>query len=225
MTDLAIDEARQLEAEFLSGLERAQAAYERIVAARAWTALGYDSFTAWWAGRVQPLMRALSMRPTREIAADVVERVRQEEASLPPVQRRTQRELGEMVGESDRTEYMRQTRSRQANRFAQADLESVVSDVVDGELAAQEQRRTDRQALDDLAEELGLESDDQAEAEADARTALLYPLFDAIHTMATMPPAEVVASNVLPYQRYRLDELWAALAWLRQFGETWKEMQ
>jgi hypothetical protein len=46
-------------------------------------------------------MRALSMRPTREITASVVEQVRQEEAELPPAQRRTQRELAEMAGASE----------------------------------------------------------------------------------------------------------------------------
>jgi hypothetical protein len=90
--------AEELEKAFLAGLEDAQAAYEQIVETQAWTDLGFDTFAAWWEERVRPTMRALSMRPTREIAAAVIEQVREEEADLPPAQRRTQRELAEMVG-------------------------------------------------------------------------------------------------------------------------------
>jgi hypothetical protein len=99
MTSL-VQRARQLEEAFLGGLEDAQTAYEEIVATQAWTELGYDSFAEWWTDRVTPTMRALSMRPTREIAASVVQQVRAEEAELPPAQRRTQRELAEMAGVS-----------------------------------------------------------------------------------------------------------------------------
>jgi hypothetical protein len=97
MTSL-VQRARQLEEAFLGGLEDAQTAYEEIVATQAWTELGYDTFAEWWTDRVTPTMRALSMRPTKEIAASVVEQVRQEEAELPPAQRRRERELAEMVG-------------------------------------------------------------------------------------------------------------------------------
>lgn len=96
MTD--IQEARRREESFIGNLSGAQDDYVWIVSNRAWTALGWDSFADWWVARIQPVMRALSMRPTREIAAAVVEQVRQEEAGLPPAQRRTQRELAEMVG-------------------------------------------------------------------------------------------------------------------------------
>lgn len=95
---LTAEQAESLEDAFLGGLDEAQHAYERIVEHEAWTLLGFETFTAWWADRVQPMMRALSMRPTREIAAAVVERVREEEAELPAAQRRTQRELANMVG-------------------------------------------------------------------------------------------------------------------------------
>jgi hypothetical protein len=95
--------AQELEKAFLAGLEDAQAAYEQIVETQAWTELGFDTFAGWWDQRVQPTMRALSMRPTREIAAAVIEQVRQEEADLPPVQRRTQQELADMVGVDRRT--------------------------------------------------------------------------------------------------------------------------
>lgn len=93
-----IQEARRREESFIGNLSGAQDDYEWLVANRAWTALGWDSFADWWVSRIQPTMRALSMRPTREIAAAVVEQVRQEEADLPPAQRRRERELAEMVG-------------------------------------------------------------------------------------------------------------------------------
>lgn len=93
-----IQEARRREESFIGNLSGAQDDYEWIVANRAWTALGWDSFAGWWDDRVRPIMRALSMRPTREIAAAGIEQVRQEEADLPPAQRRTQRELAEMFG-------------------------------------------------------------------------------------------------------------------------------
>lgn len=97
------DEARQHESAFLENLAGAQDHYEWIVERRAWTDLGFDTFAGWWEGRIQPVMRALSMRPTREIAAKVIEQVRTEEAELPPAQRHTQKQLGEMVGLDRRT--------------------------------------------------------------------------------------------------------------------------
>lgn len=97
------DEAGRLEEEFLNGLDQAQDAFVRIMETNAWAALGYDSFAAWWEQRVVPVMRALSMRPTREIVDRVLEQVRQEEVALPPAQRRTQHELAELAGTSEWT--------------------------------------------------------------------------------------------------------------------------
>jgi hypothetical protein len=115
--------AADLERRFLAGLDDAQTAYEQIVATEAWLELGHDSFSAWWDSAVRPTMRALSMRPTREIAAAVVERVQQEEAELPPVQRRTQRELGEMVGITQK----RPSRSSYESNDSEPDLDERVA--------------------------------------------------------------------------------------------------
>lgn len=126
MTALATrSEAQLLEEAFLGGLEDMQNAYERIVETEAWLSLGFDSFAGWWQQRVMPTMRALSMRPTREIAAAVVEKVREEEADLPPAQRRTQRELADMVG-MDRSSLANRDGSRSAPRAEsrQPDLET-----------------------------------------------------------------------------------------------------
>lgn len=121
-TALTAEQAESLEAAFLGGLEEAQVAYERIVEHEAWTILGFETFTAWWGDRVQPMMRALSMRPTREIAAAVVEQVREEEAALPSAQRRTQRELAEMAGVDQKT-ISNWTRSTHEETSSDLDLE------------------------------------------------------------------------------------------------------
>ncbi|HEY1394993.1 hypothetical protein [Roseateles sp.] len=91
-------EAKALEEKFLLGIGDAQSAYEQIVEQQAWTPLGFDSLGDWWDARVRPVMTALSMKPTREIAAAVIEQVRTEEAALPATWRRTQAQLAEMVG-------------------------------------------------------------------------------------------------------------------------------
>lgn len=98
-----VEEARRLEAAFLAGLNNAQDAYEPFVAIEGWKELGFDHFAEWWTDRVVPLMRALSMRPTRAISQAVIDQVREEEAALPPAQRRTQRELAELAGTSEWT--------------------------------------------------------------------------------------------------------------------------
>lgn len=132
--------AEELEEAFLAGLEDAQAAYEQIVETRAWTELGFDTFAGWWDNRVQPTMRALSMRPTREITAAVVEQVRQEEAALPPAQRRTQQEIAEMVGVSEATVgRLAGSRSPGATSDAGTDLEPKPAPIVDAVAAAIEE--------------------------------------------------------------------------------------
>lgn len=121
---LTTEDAESLEAAFLGGLEEAQFAYERIVEHEAWALLGFERFADWWDERVTPSMRALSMRPTREIAAAVVEQVRKEEAELPPAQRRTQRELAAMVGVERSSLASRDgSRSVQREESPQPDLE------------------------------------------------------------------------------------------------------
>jgi hypothetical protein len=94
----AVKEAIRREHSFLSNLAGAQDDYEWIVEREAWTDLGHDTFADWWEARVQPTMRALSMRPTRALADKVVEKVRADEAGLPPAQRRTNQELADLAG-------------------------------------------------------------------------------------------------------------------------------
>lgn len=168
---ISVKDAKKLEDSFLGGLNEAQDAYEQIVKTQAWTVLGYDTFTDWWTDRVTPAMRALSMRPTREIAAAVVEQVRTEEAELPSVQRRTQRELAEMVGESPDAERKRQARSRQADMSAEDDLDSIADPLPD---AAKEwignrivQKRQPIEPADpDVREQAAREREEQSTREA-----------------------------------------------------------
>lgn len=124
MTDR--EDAARHEESFLGNLAGAQDEYDWLVENEAWSALGWDSFGNWWEGRVRPVMRALSMRPTREIAAKVVEQVRAEERALPPAQRRTQRELAAMVG-VDRSGFANRDGSRSVPRenAPRPDLEAI----------------------------------------------------------------------------------------------------
>lgn len=101
LVTVTADEAGRLEEEFLNGLDQAQDAFVQIMETNAWAALGHDSFAAWWEQRVVPVMRALALRPSREIADRVLEQVRQEEASLPAAQRRRGSELADLVGTSE----------------------------------------------------------------------------------------------------------------------------
>lgn len=126
MSDVTQAEAHDLEAAFLGGLDQAQDAYERIMATQAWTQLGHDSYADWWRVRVVPTMRALSMKPTREIAAAGIEQVRREDEERPAAQRHTQREIGDMFGVSDESVARAiGARSPQATNVAPPDLGSV----------------------------------------------------------------------------------------------------
>ncbi len=129
---IAEAEALELEEAFLSGLNDAQDAYERIVAEEAWTALGHETFADWWGQRVQPTMRALRLRPTPELAAAVVGQVRKEEAELPPLQRRTHKELADLAGTSEWTARGRQDH-RERRTAAESDLEVPVPDMPKGQ--------------------------------------------------------------------------------------------
>lgn len=91
-------EASRREASFLTNLTAAQDDFDWIVANEAWAKLGHETFAGWWEARVQPIMRGLSMRPSRELALEAAEIIRGEEAHLPPSQRRRERELAETVG-------------------------------------------------------------------------------------------------------------------------------
>ncbi len=152
MTVISREEAERLERSFISNLGAAQDVYERIVEHQAWQVLGYDTFSAWWEAKVRPLMRALALRPTRELAAAVVDQVRAEEAALPPLQRRTQQELAELAGVHRDTVAGRKRRDRSEAELPPGD--DLGEPLTDAEKAKFRERETTIRAgldrLDDL---------------------------------------------------------------------------
>jgi len=122
-------EASFREASFLRNLNSAREDLEWIEVHQAWIALGHDSFAGWWLDRVQPVMDALAVRPTPELARRVMDRVSEEEKALPPAQRRTKAELAALVGTSEWTARGRQDQ-RERRTAAVTDLENPPTDPV-----------------------------------------------------------------------------------------------
>lgn len=122
-------EAQSREASFLANLSRAQNDFEWIVEHQAWTLLGHDSLAEWWAAKVAPVMSALSMRLTPEMATKVIEKVKAAEAHLPASQRHSARDLAALVGTSDWTARGRQDRDKRRDAD-HPDLENPVVDPV-----------------------------------------------------------------------------------------------
>jgi hypothetical protein len=95
--------AKQHEASFLRHITTAKEHYDWIVDNEAWIQLGHATYTDWYLAKVQPILLALGARPTPELAGDIFNRVRDDEAELAPSQRRTQQEMAELTGLSRRT--------------------------------------------------------------------------------------------------------------------------
>src|SRR5258706_16211402 len=89
-------EAQKREQSFLNNLAAAQEDFEWIIDHSAWLTLGYDSFAEWWRIRIVPVMKALQMKPTRDIVEMGVHQVQKDDLLLPKSQRHFQREIGEM---------------------------------------------------------------------------------------------------------------------------------
>lgn len=207
---LTAEQARGLEARFLTGLEDAQFAYERIVASQAWLTLGFDSFAAWWDERIRPAMHALSMRPTKEIAAAVVEQVRAEEAELPPAWRRTQQELADMVGVGEATVgRLAGTRSSVASSDAGRDLDEPpvamparqdVADAILDQIDRRQIAQPERPRPIPLTVEELRESERRA-AIANLRSVLTYLVSTAI------APTELARDYAVALDEFKQDDL------------------
>lgn len=91
-------EAARHEQFFLGSMASAREHFDWIVSNSAWLLLGFQTFADWWEVRVAPLAAGLGMRPTREIARTVIDMVAEEQKALPKEQRRTQRQIAEIVG-------------------------------------------------------------------------------------------------------------------------------
>lgn len=143
MIDFA--EARKREQSFLDRMSGAQGDYEWLIENEAWTVLGHDSFADWWSARVVPVMRALSMRPTREITAKGIEQVKKEDAALPKTWRHTQQDIGEMF-DVPKSTVGNQTRSLPDPNGPRVDL---------GAPRPQRPGRPTRRSLPDQARDVG----------------------------------------------------------------------
>lgn len=95
--------AKQHEASFLKHITTAKEHYDWIVDNEAWVQLGHETYTAWFVAKVQPLLAALGARPTPELANDIIDHVREDEADLPAAQRRTQQEVADLAGVNRKT--------------------------------------------------------------------------------------------------------------------------
>lgn len=127
-------EARRHEASFLRSMAQAKEDFDWILANEAWAQLGFSTFADWWDERVAPLAASLGMRPTREIAKTVIEKVVEDQKDLPKAQQRSQREIAAMVGVSQKSV----SRSLTESNDSTADLGQAAADPVDAMHAALE---------------------------------------------------------------------------------------
>lgn len=127
-------QARSHEASFLRHMSQAREDFDWIVANEAWVHLGHETFADWWDVRVTPIAASLGMRPTREIAKTVIEKVFEDQKDLPKAQQRSQREIAAMVGVSQKSV----SRSLTESNDSTADLGEAATDPVDAMHAALE---------------------------------------------------------------------------------------
>lgn len=99
----AAQEASKYEARFLKNLTNARDDFEWIKANEAWKTLGHESFTSWWETRVAPIMSALSMRPSRAVASEVVDRALADDAAVPEDRRRGTGKIAQLAGVDRKT--------------------------------------------------------------------------------------------------------------------------
>ena len=102
-TPYAAQEASKYEARFLKNLTNARDDFEWIKANEAWKTLGHESFTSWWETRVAPIMSALSMRPSRAVASEVVDRALADDAAAPEEKRRGTGKIAQLAGVDRKT--------------------------------------------------------------------------------------------------------------------------
>jgi hypothetical protein len=115
-------EAGRRERKLLEHYSGAQADLQWIVDNNAWTQLGFDTFTAWYAERVAPEVRRAGLRPTQEFALYVLEQVQADNAILPKQQKLIQREMADLVGVPASTLRRLASRSLPAPNGAGGDL-------------------------------------------------------------------------------------------------------
>lgn len=145
--DPEVEEARQLEFEFLRAIDKAQVAFEKILITKAWKKLGFDTFARWWKVRVVPTMHALHLKPVDDIRDAGIKQVLTEDAELPPAQRHTRKEIGEMFGCSEATVGRRAgTRSTGASTDAGSDLVTRIDEEIQAVVGESHNRAVTRSA-------------------------------------------------------------------------------
>lgn len=224
--DLSSDEARSLTDRIKAGVAELLPLVKEAFERRADRALGYESWGAYCDAELRGLRIPIQER--REAVAELRAAGMDQRAigSALGVDHKTVSNDLRSVGEdspTDRLTAMSGGRTYERSRPVQPDVSAGIRDAVEEHQAEQTKRQADRQALDDLADELGLKPDPQAEADEDARIALLYPFYDAIATLAALPPAEDVIALIKPYERYRLDAVNAVDAWVDDFARAWRK--
>lgn len=218
VAELSFDEARGLTDRIRAGLVELLPLIREAFQRRADRALGYES----WADYCDTELRGVRI-PVQDRAEAVAQlrgagmSTRAIGAALGISNATAHRDLGTVTSET--VIGLDDGREQPASRPVAPEISAAMRDAA-AELAHE---RSDREALRELADELGLQPDPDADAQRDAATAVLYPLFDAIAVVASMPPAPDVVAQIQPYQGYRLDELPAALAWLTEFTQAWKD--
>lgn len=120
-------EAKRREASFLKNLTNARDDYDWIVNNKAWTQLGYETHTEWYAARVHPLLLALGARPTPELSASILDHIEADEANLAGPQRMTQAEKAELAGVSRKTLSRRSQDQPQGTMSPGSDLASTAA--------------------------------------------------------------------------------------------------
>lgn len=193
---------------------------------RADKAMGYET----WQDYCDAELRGISL-PVQERRDAAVE-LRQAgmsqraiSAALGVSQKTIDRDLDSQLSHDDSVEMPEQVMSldgKQRPAMVPVVVSSAIRDAIDEHKEETAKRKADREELQALAEELGLKSDPEADARQAEATKLLYPFFDAVSTIAALPPAADVIGKIQPYQRYRLDDLAAAQARLAEFAEAWR---
>jgi len=99
-----MQEAGRRERSFLKNITGAQDDLEWILTNRAWSQLGFERVADWWQARVVPAAGGfVDLRPSSAMVGRVIQAIVADEAELPKVQRRTQREIASIVRTSPAT--------------------------------------------------------------------------------------------------------------------------
>lgn len=172
-------EAHSKEQSFLRAAQTAQDDLIWLINNEAWSALGFDTFADWWDARVSPVLDELPMlRPTREVAQLVIDRVRAEDEARPKSQRRTSKQLAAMVGLSAPTVRRSSSRSLPRSGDAESDLEETPP-VIDVEPTNVTDEPTTEPAPADVP---------------DAMTQAITEVTGSVGAGVTMPPARPAES-------------------------------